>query len=461
MQNSPESMALAVIDSCADCDVCRYLMEDTPCRVFPALYELYDRAREGGVVSPGELRNLVDLCNFCALCPCQNVRSEIMKAKHAFISRDGIDPAIRLLEDIERLAKVCGAYPSLANKLFQGNRTGGVLKKITGIHPDRNLPVFPGKDFANWAEKNGLRGRQTGEGKRVAFFAGCTGQYLFPDVPKAAVEVLRRNGIDVYMPEQKCCGMPSLLEGDIRLTLKMVSFNLDRLCEAVDSGYRIVCSCPTCAYMLKHVLSEGAYYSREYRESAVRETGTPEQAGQSKLRQYKPSKIDNLLRDEGCFSSVDALKRIKVAENTFDLGEYLRDLRDTGEFNENFGPVPAKTAYYPPCHLREQKIGEPYADLLALLPGISMKRIDGAFHCCGIAGIMGFKKSFHPVSVEIGSRLAEKIKEIHPERLAVDCLSCRIQFNQMLPYKVFHPIEILCEAYRNFRTGPESSPVAI
>lgn len=461
MQNSPESMTLAVIDSCADCDVCRYLMEDTPCRVFSVLYELHDKAQDGGAISPGELRNMVDLCNFCALCPCRNIRAEIMKAKHAFISRDGIDPAVRLLEDVERLAKVCGAYPSLADKLFRGKRTGRFLKKITGIHPDRNLPIFPGKDFANWAEKNGLRSRQMGKGKKVAFFAGCTGRHLFPDVPKAVVEVLRRNGIEVFLPEQKCCGMPSLLEGDLRLTLKMVSFNLDRLCEAVDFGYRIVCSCPTCAYMLKHVLSEGAYYSREYRGSAVRETGTPDRADRSTLRQFKPSTIDNLLRDEGYFSSVDALKRIKVAENTFDLGEYLRDLHNSGELNKRFGPVSAKTAYYPPCHLREQRIGEPYSDLLALVPGISLERIGGAFNCCGMAGIMGFKKNFHPVSVEIGSRLAEKIREIHPERLATDCLSCRIQFDQMLPYKVFHPIEILCESYRNFRAGSESSTIAI
>jgi len=36
-----------------------------------------------------------------------------------------------------------------------------------------------------------------------------------------------------------------------------------------------------------------------------------------------------------------------------------------------------------------------------------------------------------------------------------DCLSCRIQFNQLLPYKVLHPIEILREAYMNEGTsGP-------
>ena len=40
----PEQVAQAVIDGCADCDVCRYLMEHTPCMFFPQLYRLYDEA---------------------------------------------------------------------------------------------------------------------------------------------------------------------------------------------------------------------------------------------------------------------------------------------------------------------------------------------------------------------------------------------------------------------------------
>ena len=78
-----------------------------------------------------------------------------------------------------------------------------------------------------------------------------------------------------------------------------------------------------------------------------------------------------------------------------------------------------------------------------------MERIEGAFYCCGISGIMGFKRDFHEVSVEMGSRLMEKIRAIDPERLLSDCLSCRLQFNQLIPYKVFHPIEILRESYGN------------
>ena len=75
-------MARQIVAGCADCDVCRYLMEDTPCRVFPELYRLFDQeAEKKEALTSIELRRLIDFCNFCALCPCGNDRSDIMKAK--------------------------------------------------------------------------------------------------------------------------------------------------------------------------------------------------------------------------------------------------------------------------------------------------------------------------------------------------------------------------------------------
>ena len=38
-------------------------------------------------------------------------------------------------------------------------------------------------------------------------------------------------------------------------------------------------------------------------------------------------------------------------------------------------------------------------------------------------------------------------RELTPERLVTDCLSCRMQFNQLLPVDVVHPVEILRESY--------------
>jgi glycerol-3-phosphate dehydrogenase subunit C len=251
--------------------------------------------------------------------------------------------------------------------------------------------------------------------------------------------------------------MPSFLEGDRQMTLEFAGFNMNRLAEAVQSGYDIICSCPTCGFMLRNILKAGAYYSREYQESVgadetymkIPATRTSANPGGPKLELVQKKIYKNLFNDDGYFSTIDPLKRILVAENTYDLGEYLINLYRSGELKTEFGEVSGRMVYFPPCHLREQNIGRPYQELLNLLPGIDLEPVHGSLYCCGMAGIMGFKRDFHETSIHLGSRLIDKIKELNPQRLITDCLSCRLQFNQLLPDKVQHPVELINEAYSN------------
>ena len=157
--------------------------------------------------------------------------------------------------------------------------------------------------------------------------------------------------------------------------------------------------------------------------------------GGKKFNVLKRNMFQDILKDEGYFSTIDPMKRILVAENTYDLGEYLTALHQSGELNTDFGDVTGRMVYYPPCHLREQNIGRPYQELLNLLPGIDLESVDGSLYCCGMAGIMGFKRDFHETSIHLGRRLIEKIKGLDPQWLVTDCLSCRLQFNSCCPTK--------------------------
>lgn len=457
MENgTPEKAARAVLEACADCDVCRFLM-DTSCPFFPELYRLYDRELEGGEKATSqELRQLVDLCNFCGQCPCPNIRAGTIEAKTQFIERDGLKFGVRMIEDVERVAALCGAFPRMTNALFQADSMGALLKSAMGIHPSRSMPSFPTETFPHWAKRNRLtvKGGKNSE-RKIAYFAGCTGKYLFPEVPKAVVEVFQYNGFEVYFPEQKCCGMPPFLEGDRQVTLDFVRFNVEHLAEVVEEGYDVVCSCPTCSYMLRTVVGEGAYFSKDYQDLAggnEKDIKVPVKKalgdhGDRKLELFSKTIYKGIFKDDGYFSSVSPLKRIKVAENTYDLGEYLNYLHQKGALSKDLGAVQGRMAYYPPCHLREQEIGQPYMDLLKGIPGMTLEVISGAFYCCGLAGVMGFKREYHEASVQLGSPLMEKLRTVHPERIVTDCLSCRLQFNQLLPYDVIHPIEVLKESY--------------
>jgi glycerol-3-phosphate dehydrogenase subunit C len=423
------------------------------------MYRLWDREKEtGALITAQELRSLADLCNYCALCPCPNIREDIIAAKTLFIDRDGLNPFIRTLEDVERVGKLCTAMPRLSNAILQGKLTGKLLKKTAGIHAERKLPIIPNEKFSAWAKQRRLNEKLLQQNRhKIAYYAGCTARYLFPQVAKSVVEVFQQNRIHVYYPEQNCCGMPSMLEGDRNLTLTFAEQTINALNAVVEEGYDVICSCPTCGYMLKIVLRQGAYYSNDYQDFVggsekymkIPETMTGGYVKEMQYRLLDNSTYGRILKDDGYFSGIDPLKRIRVAEHTYDLGEYLLNLHQDKRLDDRFGAVDGRMLYYPPCHQREQGIGQPYQELLTLIPGLSMQTIQSSAYCCGIAGIMGFKRDFHQTSIQMGSQLMSIIKRINPEKLVTDCLSCRLQFNQMSLYPVKHPVEVLMKSYKN------------
>jgi len=404
-----------------------------------------------------------------------------MEAKTWYMDQHGLKFKIRAIEDVERIGKIGGAIPQLTNSLLRTPAARRLLERTVGIHRDRKMPVFPKENFPKWIKKRKKNTRTgTKEKKKVAYFAGCTARYLFSEVAKAVVEVFERNGIGVFYSEQVCCGMPPLLEGDRKLALKFATINVDRLAKVVEEGYDIVCSCPTCGYMLKTIYKTGAYFAPESLEPVEAVNGLVRiplkglmSSHYSEFMEIPAAHFEGMLRDEGYFSSISPKKRIMVAENTYDVGEYLMGLHKRGEFDTRLGSVSVRAAYYPPCHVREQRIGrqnfvlapsssfttpspikgtstvKPYEYLLDLIPELPLEAINGNY-CCGNGGIMGFKQEFHRSSIKIASRLIAKIKSINPEVLTTDCLSCRMQFNQLTPYKVMHPIEIIKESYDNY-----------
>ena len=458
--NSAEDRLRYEINYCGNCDVCRNLL-DHSCLVFPEIFKLYDKKKQRGEESStGELRKLVGLCNFCALCPCLNIREALLKAKTEYRERYGAGFKTRVIEDVDRIGRLGGTLPQLSNLLLQNKVTRDWIDRTAGLHRAREFPEIPKEDFSKWiSRRRENRGPAAEPKRKVAYFAGCTAKFFFPEVAKSFVEVFEMNGVEVYYPKQKCCGMPAFLEGGIKLTMKFVEYNLSSLMEAVAAGYDIVCSCPTCGYFLKSILKAGAYHSPEYTDTLAVSDG-----GYVKLPRDGPilssvhdgtslvwvEFLRTYLKDDGYFSSLSARERITVAENTYDAGEYLLRLYSEEEFDTRLGPLSARAAYYPPCHLREQKIGKPYYHLLGLIPGLSLEGID-EIYCCGNGGIMGFKKYFYPLSIRISGRLITKLKMIDPQLIATDCLSCRIQFNQLTTYKTLHPLEVFKESYGNYQ----------
>lgn len=450
--SSPENKISEVIEACADCEQCRHMMA-SECLFFDALYRLHDQVKENGQpLATGDLRELVNLCNYCALCSCPDIRASIIEAKTRFVERDGLALGPRLLEDVARTGKLCGLFPQLANRMLANDKTGGLLKRVADIHGDRRLPTFPEASFDTWARRQGLTHKPApGAANKVAYFAGCSGRYLFPEVPQALVQVFQHSGVQVYFPDQQCCGMPMLLEGDRKKTHVFMAANVERLAGLVAEGFTIVCSCPTCGFVLKKLLKERAYYADAYQAAIGAEAGilkVPVEDRTSRnsspaFNYIRKSIYGKILKDDGYFAAIDPLKRIAVAENTQDAGEYLLKHFQEDQPGIPFKPLTQHLVYFAPCHQREQNIGRPYKQLLQLLGGPEIDVVDDTYDCCGMGGIMGYKREFHEHSIRLGAPVMEKIAALGPDTIVTECLSCRLQFMHLADTPVAHPLEVI------------------
>lgn len=474
--DKPELLARAAMTICVNCEQCRELMEDAPCQYFPRLFHLADRAKSGGKpVSGQDLAELVDLCNACGQCPCRPVQSDIRRAKDAFVERDGLPLATRFIENVQLVGRLCGTFPALVDMVMKNPLLGRFARRVVGVHPDRKMPSFPRDRLAGWIARRGLDRPKRAEGRKVAYFVGCTARYMFPEVAKATIEVLEKNGVTVYVPEQKCCGMPTYLEGDKPFTLDLVAANLPVLQQCVEDGYDIVTACPTCSFMFKSVLARDAQFSPAYRDriralaahcggdtAAIADALTDDVSGPSGHTSSVASEflapwvINYNLGlhaeadhgDVGYFAGRDAFQRIKVAAHVFELGEYLGVLEKEGALHLPAMAPSEKLSYFPPCHLREQNMGRPWLRLLEKAPQADVSPVGQPMDCCGLGGIMGFKADFHAASLAMGRGLIDRIEVASPDRVVTECLACRLQFTQMQDRPVSHPVELLAQAYR-------------
>jgi len=180
--------------------------------------------------------------------------------------------------------------------------------------------------------------------------------YLYPQVAKAAVAFLEASGIPVWFPPQQCCGMPAYLEGDKKRALKFAQASLEQLCDALDDGFDIVTSCPTCGFMFRNLLKSGAYYAKEYQTAIGAAPDlilTPKSEnsvdGKPGFFKHKKAIYGKILVDDGVFADISALKRVKVAEHIFDIGEYVVRIGNNAKHPVKADHIGSKMVYFPPC----------------------------------------------------------------------------------------------------------------
>ncbi|MEV0585991.1 heterodisulfide reductase-related iron-sulfur binding cluster [Nonomuraea sp. NPDC050310] len=211
----------------------------------------------------------------------------------------------------------------------------------------------------------------------VGMLLGCVQREFFPQVNAATARVLAMEGCDVVIPPgQGCCGALSVHSG------------------------------------------------RE--DQAVR-------LAKRTIRTFERAGVDTVVVNAaGCGSSMKEYADLLKAEpewarrasriRTVDLAEWLAELGPVAPRH----PLPLTVAYHDACHLAHaQGIRRQPRDLLAAIPGLTLRELPEPEICCGSAGTYNI---FQPrAAAELGDRKAAGLAGIEADLLVSANPGCTLQ----------------------------------
>ncbi|MHC5040484.1 MAG: (Fe-S)-binding protein, partial [Planctomycetota bacterium] len=239
---------------------------------------------------------------------------------------------------------------------------------------------------------------------RVALFAGCAMEFIFPEKAMAMANHLASLGVEVtYDRKQGCCGAPVYMSGDFATGRKMALKNVEAL-----EGYDfIVTGCATCSSGLKEYA--------EYLAQDDAERKRFEKFG-AKVRTYSELLVDALGVPSGGYRAREAYRGKKVT-------------------------------WHDPCHLcRHQDIRQQPRDVLKNLDGVEYVEMPNADTCCGLGG--SFSIQFYELSRKMADDKVQGILRSGADIVVTACPGCIIQIQDALlrhrrPLTVVHLAELI------------------
>ncbi|MFI8287858.1 (Fe-S)-binding protein [Streptomyces sp. NPDC085614] len=241
---------------------------------------------------------------------------------------------------------------------------------------------------------------------RVALFATCVNDAVYPATAVATVKLLERLGVEVDFPAaQTCCGQPQFNTGYRRETEPLVH----RMARAFEGYDYVVTPSGSCVAMVRD------NYPRIGRKARVEGRG------------------DTL---------ADASN--SLVPKTFELTEFLVDVLGVTDVGAYF---PHEVTYHPSCHgLRMLGLGERPRHLLEAVKGLRLVELPGAEECCGFGGTFAVKNP--DVSAAMGTDKIRNSLSTGAEMLCGADNSCLMHLGGMLrrqgaPQRTLHIAEIL------------------
>lgn len=244
--------------------------------------------------------------------------------------------------------------------------------------------------------------------QRVGLFVTCLVDLMRPRIGFAAIRLLQAAGYAVEVPlVQTCCGQPGYNAGD-RAAARSLAEKLIREFEAFD--YVVVPS-GSCGGMIK-------------------------------------THYPDLFRDDPHW----LVRAQALAARTWELASFLVDVAKVEAVP---GTLSGTVTYHDSCAgLRELGVKAQPRALLAKMPGLTLKEMEGCEECCGFGGMFSVK--YGDISARIAEKKCRNVQASGAQTLVLGDLGCMLNIEGKLrrlgdeATRVLHVAEVLAGTQDSF-----------
>ncbi len=354
-----------------------------------------------------EIKDVMALCLSCKACASECPSSvDVASLKAEFLYQyqkaNGISLRTKLFAYNSKLNALAIKVPALSNFIFSSSITAPIIKKISGIAPERSLPKVGKLSLRAWYGKNASKLIVAKPIKTIYLFCDEFTNYLDVQVGIDTFQLLYALGYQVLLVDHEESGRTFISKG-----------LLDEAKLCVD----------------KNIAAFRGVISKD----------TP-------LIGLEPSAILSF-RDEYLRLATDVSSAKTIAEHTFMVEEFIKQEVELGNIRKDqFTYEKAEIKVHGHCH--QKSLSSVENTFFALNLPVNYKVAIIPSGCCGMAGSFGYEKENYSLSMKIGEQTLFPVvrKASNKAIIAAPGTSCRHQIFDGTKRTALHPVTVLKNA---------------
>ncbi len=355
-----------------------------------------------------EVTEVLDLCLSCKACKSEcpsgvdmaALKAEFMQHVHDI---EGVKFSAGLMANLPLINRFVFTFRKLANPMLKSRWMKQLLRRLAGISPKRQLPLYSGKRFDRWYMRY-YNIEDNDSTEYLMLLADEFTNYYDSDIGIKTVLLLNRLGYKVIMAPVSESGRTYISQGFLRSAATVVKRNLEKLKGLISEDMPLVGIEPSALLTFRD----------EY----------PKLAPQDLRAEAK-----------------------KIAAHSFTVEEFLYNEMKKGKITKNaFTDKYAKIRFHAHCYQKALMKTDCIKEILSFPTNYSAEEIPSG--CCGMAGGFGYEEEKYELSMKIGELVLFPEVKNTPESTFVVAPghSCRHQIKDGTQRDALHPVEILFDA---------------